>query len=197
MHVVLTDVLTCPRCGPNHGLVLLPEGVDERRVATGFLGCADCRTRYPIHGGVAELAVAEALPGAAADGTAEGAVRLAGLLGLAEAEGVVVVVGPAARHAAALASLVEGVEVIATLDGPAEGVSAARLGGALPFHTARIRAVALTGEAASSLLEEGARVVAVSGRLLLDPAPADAEARLEAAGLRVLGREGDTVVAAR
>lgn len=199
MHVALTDVLTCPRCGPGHGLILLPETVRERRAVSGFLGCADCRTRYPIRGGVAELALEEsptvAEATAVAGGTGKGAVRLAALLGLADADGVVLLAGPVAAHAAELAALVPGVEVVATLTEATAGVSTARLGGSLPFQSRRLRGVALTGEPASSLLEEGARVVGGGSRLLLEPAPGDARARLEALGMRVVAEEGETVVA--
>ena len=32
MHILLTDALTCPRCGPDFGLIVLAEGVEDRRV---------------------------------------------------------------------------------------------------------------------------------------------------------------------
>jgi hypothetical protein len=45
MHLSLSDLLTCPRCGPGWGLVLLPGEVRERRVETGVLGVC----YYPEH----------------------------------------------------------------------------------------------------------------------------------------------------
>lgn len=197
MHVALTDVLTCPRCGPGHGLILLPDEVEGRRVVAGFLGCADCRERYRIEGGVADLSGGDALAGAAPGGTEEGAVRLAGLLGLAGVQGVVLVAGPGAAHAGPLSELLEGVEVVATTMSPAPGGSAIRLGSTLPFQSGKLKGIALTGATADSLLEEGARALSPVARLLLDPAPVEARTRLEAAGLRVLAEEGGTVVAAR
>lgn len=59
-----------------------------------------------------------------------------------------------------------------------------------------MRGVVLSGSEAGRL-EEGARVVAPGGRLVVEPAPSDARERLEAAGLRVLAAEGGTVVAGR
>lgn len=56
MDIALSDLLTCPRCGPQHGLILLPEEVRDRRVLGGVLGCANCRERYRIEGGTADLA---------------------------------------------------------------------------------------------------------------------------------------------
>src|SRR5690606_8442394 len=53
MHIVLTDLLTCPRCGPAHGLILVADGLAERRVLDGALGCANCREKYEIRDGAA------------------------------------------------------------------------------------------------------------------------------------------------
>jgi hypothetical protein len=47
------------------------------------------------------------------------------------------------------------------------------------------------------MLEEAARLVRPTGRLLVDPAPADAAGRLAPLGLRPLAREGDVLVAVR
>lgn len=55
MHLVLTDRLTCPRCGPQFGLILLAERLEDRRVLDGALGCPNCRDRYPITGGFGDL----------------------------------------------------------------------------------------------------------------------------------------------
>ena len=199
MHVALTDVLTCPRCGPGHGLILVPDEVRDRRVVSGVLGCADCRTRYRVEGGVADLVGEGGSVGEVGDvGVGrEEAVRLGGLLGLAGVSGVVLLAGAASAVAASLSALVEGVEVVAMTGGSAPGVTAIRAGRALPFQSGKLKGVALTGGTADALLEEGARVVAPVARLLLDPAPAGAAARLEAAGLRVVASEGSVVVAAR
>ena len=196
MHVALTDVLTCPRCGPGHGLILLPEEVRERRVVSGFLGCADCRERYAVEGGVAGLAVDAPVEMAESERSEEGAVRLAGLLGLAGVQGVVLLAGPAAAEGEALSELLEGVEVVATTS-PGAGVSAMEVGGTLPFQSGTLRGIALTGGAADRLLEEGARALAPVGRLLLDPAPSDGRSRVEAAGLRVVAEQAGVLVAGR
>lgn len=215
MDVELSDLLTCPRCGPTYGLVLVPYEVEDRRVASGVLGCANCRERYPIEGGVADLRVGAVGDDPAAraatsetEGGADGAgvephVRLAGLMGLGEARGVVLVAGPAVARGPALSELVEGIEVVAVAE--ASGWSASSAGDpisrirattVLPFRSGSLRGVALTGRWAG-LLEEGARVLGREGRLVVDPAPPDAPARLEAGGLSVVAEEGGVVVAAR
>lgn len=67
MHILLTDVLTCPNCGPEFGLILLADRVENRRVLEGTLGCANCRERYGIDEGFADLRPSEAHRGAAPD----------------------------------------------------------------------------------------------------------------------------------
>lgn len=205
MFLPLTDLLTCPRCGPEHGLILLAERISDRRVLEGALGCPRCRTRYPVAGGFADL---RPEPGAAlsaaraepVEGAGEEAVRLAALMGL-EGAGYALLIGQGAVWAPAVAALFEGGEVIVVGEesagwGEARGVSRLAATGQLPFFARSLRGVALT-EGAAGWLEEGARVLAPGGRLLLEGAPADAGPRLEAAGLQLLAEERGAVVAVR
>lgn len=215
MDVGLSDLLTCPRCGPTYGLVLLPTEAADRRVRSGVLGCANCRERWEIADGVADLREfdfdfdfeSDFDTGFDADAETESpAVRLAGLMGLAEAQGTVLVAGPGAEHAGALTRLVEGIEVVAVptpgtgiggTPAASSGVSPMRVTRVLPFRTGGLRGVALTGGAVGLLLEEGARVLGREGRLVVDPSPADAASRVEAGGLRVVAEEGGVLVATR
>src|SRR3954447_12829389 len=102
MHILLTDVLSCPRCGPAFGLVLLADRVEDRRVLEGRLGCPNCREQYPVVAGALDARLPAERAGAADDAAgdaaatggvddAEAAVRLAALLGLAEVRGTVLV----------------------------------------------------------------------------------------------------------
>ncbi|HEX6910163.1 MAG TPA: hypothetical protein VF142_07205 [Longimicrobium sp.] len=211
MHILLTDALTCPRCGPDFGLILLAERIQERRVAEGHLGCANCRSRYPIRHRVADLRLGEsastepAEPAASADaGETEGeaGMRLAALMGLAGASGLALVAGPGARHAPAVSALVPELEVIA-VSGSADAVDAdadakvSRVlasGASLPFRGG-LRAAALTGGADDARLREGLRVLAPGARLVVDPAPADAAGRLRGLGAEVLLDEEGVAVA--
>lgn len=224
MHILLTDILTCPRCGPEFGLILLAERMVERRVLEGALGCSNCREKYPIRDAAVHFAephagrqAGTALPRAiqhdddsATDATdADEALRLAALMGVTQGPAYVLIAGPAVVRATRVGSLVEGLEVIAATtddnadlvptpaapDAVAAAVSRLIVASRLPLASARLAAVALTGAAADSLLEEGARVLAPLGRLVLEPAPPDAAARLTAAGLRVLAQEAGTIVA--
>jgi uncharacterized protein YbaR (Trm112 family) len=211
VHLSLSDLVTCPRCGPSHGLVLLPSVVRDRRVASGVLGCPNCRERYPIEGAVTDVRV----PGGAADRVEEGstpapgspgsgeAVRMAALLGLAESRGVVVLVGPAVAHGPALADLLEGIEVVVLASGDAAegsgpgGVSRFRVGETIPLRTGCAVGVALTGSSVA-LADEGVRVLRPGGRLLLHPASATLRERLMSGQtVTPVLDEGETLVARR
>jgi uncharacterized protein YbaR (Trm112 family) len=221
MHLSLSDLLTCPRCGPAHGLILLPGERRGRRLATGALGCPNCRERFAIDDGVADLRVPgtqpanppagggggggeadRAMRGSGGPGEDDPAIRLAALLDLASATGVVVLAGPAAAHAADLARLMEPVEVVA-LGGfgepahlPPGQVSRILVTGRLPFRDGALAGIALTGPA-TALLEDGARAVRPAARMLLAPADARLRARAEDAGMIVALHAGEILVVTR
>jgi uncharacterized protein YbaR (Trm112 family) len=206
VHILLTDLLACPRCGPEHGLVLLADRVEERRVIEGRLGCPNCREQYRIHAGVADLRSAaesgHAERGASGEGAPpdpDEAMRLGALLGLAEAAGTVLLAGQCSRHAPALASLLEQLEVVAygaaePVGGAATRVTRMRGGARLPFRDGVLRGVALSAAAAPPA--EALRVVQPGGRVVLLGASAEDARGLEAAGGQLL-LEQDGVVVAR
>ncbi|HEX6694667.1 MAG TPA: hypothetical protein VF035_08235 [Longimicrobiales bacterium] len=215
MHILLTDVLTCPRCGPEFGLILLAERMGDRRVEAGRLGCANCREQFGAASDGVWL-VPEGRERRQGKGSGEGkgpgergegdTVRIAALL--AASSGYLLLLGDAAEGAEGVADLLEGVEVIPVVppgastnltSGPRNGewgVSVVRAEG-VPVATGKMAGVALLGARADELLEEAARTVRPTGRLLVDPAPADARERLAKAGLRVLAEEGSTLLAIR
>jgi uncharacterized protein YbaR (Trm112 family) len=214
MHLSLSDLVTCPRCGPSHGLVLLPTEVRDRRVESGALGCPNCRERFAITAGVADLrgpgSGGSGAPGAAgavepetgSESDEASVLRLAALLGLAEPRGPVALAGPAVAAAGGLAALLDGVAVVALSSGEevvgsgGAPVSWIRSSGPVPFRDGVFGAVALTGPRAE-LVAEGLRVLRPGGRLLLEPANESVRsAALAAGGIQVL-REGPTLVVAR
>lgn len=200
MHILLTDILTCPRCGPAFGLILLADRVEERRVLAGVLGCSNCREKYPVIDGAVDFGVASHPVAPVGDSAA--AERLAALLGVTEGPAFLMLAGPAAAHAGALARMMDDVEVLtigasaAADDAP--GINRIYAGGPqLPIASGRVAAAALGGDAADVLLEEGARVVSPLGRLVLEPAPADAAEKLLRHGLRIVAQQDGTAVAVR
>lgn len=200
MHILLTDILTCPRCGPGFGLILLADRVEDRRVRTGLLGCSNCREKYPIRDGAVDFGATPERVEPRVDSSA--AERLAALLGVTRGPAFLLLAGPAAGHAAALADMLDDVEVL-TIDAVAEsddGPGINRIlarGPRLPIASAKIAGVALTGPAADALLDEGARAVSPVGRLVLDPAPPDAAERLVRHGMRIAAQQDGTAVAVR
>jgi uncharacterized protein YbaR (Trm112 family) len=200
MHILLTDILTCPRCGPAFGLILLADRAEDRRVLEGVLGCSNCREKYPIREGVVDFGAPPEPATAATDAAA--AERLAGILGVTEGPAFLLLAGPAAAHAGALAGMIDEIEVVtigaAATDDDGPGVNRIYAAGPpLPIASGKVAAVALTGPAADALLEEGARTVSPLGRLLLDPAPPDAAEKLRRHGMRVAAQQDGTAVAVR
>lgn len=206
MHILLTDVLVCPRCGSGFGLVLRADRLHERRVVEGGLGCSNCRETFPVREGVADLRFppgADLAPSVPAAGEEEDPVlRLAALLGLAEGGGLVLLAGPAIRHARGLATLLPEIEAVpvgapAEVEGGGNGVSPIAAGLPLPFIPRSVRAAALSGSPDALWIAEGVRVLAPSGRLLLEGAPPGTSESLRREGMDVLLEQGETIVAVR
>lgn len=143
MFIELTDILRCPTDHDENVLVLLPDGVEGRRVQSGHLGCMECGKVFPVRGGVAEFASAptEIAPSDRLTGPA-----MAAFLGLGGPGGYVAMVGAAAGAWADFAAVTEGVHVLAvnapagTVAGP--GVSLATAG-RLPVKSRHLRGVVL------------------------------------------------------
>jgi uncharacterized protein YbaR (Trm112 family) len=200
MHILLTDILTCPRCGPAFGLILLADRAEERRVLEGVLGCSNCREKYPVRDGVVNFGVEPEGTVPLADQTA--AERLAAMLGVTEGPAFVMLAGPATAHAGAIARMITEAEVVtigaAAQDGDGPGINRLYAGGPqLPVASGKVAGVALTGAAAELLLDEGARAVTPLGRLVLDPVPADAAEKLKRHGMRIAAQQDDTAVVVR
>jgi uncharacterized protein YbaR (Trm112 family) len=202
VHILLTDVLTCPRCGPETGLIVRSDVLKDRRVVEGALGCPQCETHYPIRGGIALLGPPQTVvePAAVIDDE-QASIRMAALLGATEPLGFLLVLGPAAAASVPLARMVDNTEIIADVTSAPSAsndtVSRMTFGERLPFYSGRLRGIWLSGDAADRLLEEAARVLHPMGRLVLEPYPTDAEQRLETAGLRVVAQQDETMLAVR
>jgi uncharacterized protein YbaR (Trm112 family) len=206
MHLLLTDRLTCPRCGPHFSLVLMADDLADRRVREGKLGCFNCREEYPVRKGVGDLRPPPRDPPPSPEGSpeddAEGALRLAAFLGVKEGPGHLLLVGECAAHAERLAAMIEEIEVVAVHPGlegreEIEGVSRIRMGPRIPLQQYATRGVALEGDAVGIYLDEALRVLGPQGRIVLFGADPDPSVRLEEAGLEVLLRTERVLVAGR
>jgi len=221
VHILLTDRLTCPQCGPTFGLVLLADRLENRVVHEGRLGCPNCRDDYPIAGGFADLRAAprEALPAGlagspagpiagtlAADrvhqGEVDAATKLLALLGIVGGPGTLALVGQparAARHVARALPEMYVAAIDADLAGwpDAERVSRLVSSPGLPFFSGALRGVVVDGCLGEEWIREAARVTAPRARVVLARPPEGGREWLEEAGLRVLASDPETIVAAR
>jgi uncharacterized protein YbaR (Trm112 family) len=207
MHLALTERLVCPKCGPPFGLILLAHDVRDRRVLDGDLGCANCRESYPVRGGFADLRPhprepLTAVPPQAGSPSieADDTLRLGALLGVTEGPGTLLIQGPAARHAEKLVELIGGVEIVSMYGGLAgrdevEGVSRIVAEPRIPFFSDIFRGILLSGVVTEGDLEEAARVVAPSNRMVVLEATPDACEKVSALELKVLLYEAGNLVA--
>ena len=201
MHLVLTDVLTCPKCGPTAGLIVLADRIERRRILEGKLGCAACQTNYPVRDGVADLRVKNRdLTRTEPLAYAGDPMRLAALMGITEGRGFSLILGPATQVSERITAMVPNLQLVAVEPGPrtpeAEGVSPVLVDSGLPLTGGSMRAVVLTGDVTAEVLRECARVAAGGARVVIESDVVSREA-VEASGLRVLAAEGNTIVATR
>ena len=208
MHLLLTDRLSCARCGPEFGLILLADQMRDRRVLEGVLGCPNCRDRYPIAGGFGDLRapprreLPRGLAGAPGERLSEEGERLPALLGLTQGPGTLLLVGGPAAHGAIVGSLLDDVQVVG-LDAdlvawPEEPEWSRIVGGpGLPFFSRTLRGVVADGRLGRTWIEEAARVAAPKSRVVIVQAPPAAPGWLRDTGLEIMAEEPGTVVAAR
>ena len=207
MHILLTDLATCPRCGPEWGLILLADEIADRNVIQGRLGCANCREEYPIHHAVADLRLGGDRPHPPPEATTdpERALRLAALLGVTRGGGWILLVGGGSELANSIRALVPEIEfarVAGTEDAQPQShdsnlILADR---GVPLRGGTVRGVALASGADAALLAEAARVVAPGGRVVVEGVEGsgpEVRGRAAAAGLDILLEDAGTLVAAR
>ena len=202
MHLLVTDHVTCPQCGPAAGLILLAEQMVERRILEGWLGCPSCQQKFRISSGLAKLLAGDAGSAAPASGhEPPSAVHVAALLGVPEGPGMVLLVGELAETAEEVADLVTDVEVLvatpyANVRAERPGVSRLQVGSRLPLRDRSMRGVAVHGSGLA-MLPEAARVCALAGRVAVWGANAEARSALTSAGMHVAAEEGETLLAVR
>ncbi|HEY0809307.1 MAG TPA: hypothetical protein VGD49_04060 [Longimicrobiales bacterium] len=201
MNLQLTDQLTCPRCGPEYGLILLADRVEARRVYEGRLGCAKCRTHFVVKDGVADLVVGEPADGAV-DVAASDPGRLAALMGVTEGPAMLLLLGPVERAAEEISARLEDIELIVAhgaIEAGVErmGVSRIRIGDMIPLRDGGMRAVAVANGSDAAQVRGAARVCALAARVVITNISDEVRASLPQLGLHVLAEQGETLVAVR
>jgi len=209
MHIVLTDITTCPRCGPEFGLVILADRIDNRRVQEGRLGCANCRMEYAVQAGVADLRwppgveAPPAVDAASKTGDEERPFRLAALLGVTEPGPPLLISGESPEFVQALQSHVPDAGVVGIGTAPPADVSRAGSvgmgwvvhGERFTFRDRSVSGVALTGDVTHSRIVEALRCLRRGARLVIDPAPVEAADLITSAGGELLLQQGTVAVA--
>lgn len=213
MHLLLTDRLTCPRCGPRFGLILLAREMRDRRVLEGTFGCSNCRDQYPVEEGFGDLRAPPRAPlppqePAAAESSEAGsgmedpaeALRLAALMGVTEGPGTLLLVGPSALHGGSVSRLIPGIEVVGMDPGlrflpQQEGVSRLVSRPGIPFSSGTFLGVTLSGPFEGGLVMEALRVLSPLGRIALRGPSPEVSALLKEGGLQILLEEDGFLVA--
>ncbi len=202
MNVLLTDILACPRCGNDFGLILLSHDTADRRVREGELGCPNCRDRFPIRDGFGDLRApprhaleAEAFPAL----PPQAGLTAAAGLGVAEGPGVFVFLGGVGRVAGEVALAVAGIEVAAVSAAAADwraepGVSRMVSRPGIPIRTGRVRGVAMDAHLWGQWGEEALRVLVPRGRLVLFGTAPEGTPWEGQEGVRVLLEDGAVTV---
>jgi len=214
MHLLLTDRLTCARCGPAFGLILLADRMVDRRVLRGSLGCPNCREQYLIEGGVADLRPPprRGLPAPVPPIEPAPAMHVAAMLGAGDDPSRVLLLGRSLRFAEELSALLPEAEWVLAggeeggwPDAPADSPLAAassrlHLRGGIPFRSMTFQGVVLDGEERTTddgVISEASRVLASGGRLVVvDAGPGVARMLMEG-GLGLLLDQREAVVAVR
>jgi uncharacterized protein YbaR (Trm112 family) len=206
VHILLTDLLTCPRCGPEFGLILLADSLVERRVLEGRLGCANCRDEYPVRAGVADLrtpdATASGEPPPAADGAdLERAFRIAALVGVGDRSGPVLVRGVDPPTLAEIARLLPNAQVFGSSSAPPREAAGQHgwlvHGPSVPLRDRSLIAAALVDAAAAPVATSAARLLAPDSHLVLERLPLETVTRDEPAAWSVVLEQDGFAVASR
>jgi uncharacterized protein YbaR (Trm112 family) len=163
MFIELTDHLRCPAAHDESFLVLLPDGVENRQVRSGTLGCPVCNATYVIEDGVVRFG-ASAVPAPERPSVPPPVAGLAAFLGLGGPGGYVGLVGDIAALGRDLVSAVPGVHFVG-LNAPAGSQGSDRVSlmeaPRIPVKARQLRGVILgSGYGASpEWIAEGIRAV--------------------------------------
>lgn len=204
MRLELTEVLACPRCGPDHGLIAFVDQMDGRRIVAGRLDCPSCEKRNPIRDGVVylcgsnseDLRVSTCVP------TDSGLADLASaLLGTPNGPEIILVGPGLASEAALLADMRPLASVLAYGEPLTQQHDRVHWivpgsGAPLPVRSARLHGAVMVG-VDSIDPAEAARVLAPECRLvILTPGP-ETPAFLPGASVRELAADSRAWVGVR
>ena len=191
----LLDALRCPGTHEESWLVAMVLEASGSSLLVAELACPVCGAEFRIVNGIAHFAdstpvASPALP--SEPYTRDMALRLAALLGVAESQLPVGLVGRYTAASGALASLVSAPQLLINSGPviPGPGVSCIVVADRLPLGVESLAAIAVdAAHATATFLDSATRALRLGGRLV---APADAPVP---AGMRELARDATEWVA--
>ena len=206
LHLLLVDQLICPRCGPEFGLVLWADKMKERRVLEGYLGCSNCRDKFLVVDGCADLRLnsnpEEGSGPSWIPGNLPTGIEIASLLGLTEGNGNVALIGHLASRIGDLSQITPNFEFVGishekVVTDRSIGVDRSNnisVGSRLPFRSRCFRGLVVSGKESSSCMQEVVRVLAPNGRLVVWQTTKELNEFFEDQGLRIVMQDNDIVV---
>jgi hypothetical protein len=173
MHLELVDALRCLRPHEPTALVASVERITDRDVVTGTLGCPVCDARYPVvDGAVVFDAACQAryrmAPAGPPGDMGEIATRVAAVLDLTDAGGVVLLQGAWADAAEAVSRIVPIAMVLLNPPGqPRAGEGRSPLYAPVaPLVQGSVRAAAVEGHADAALVDSVVTALRPGGRFM-------------------------------
>jgi uncharacterized protein YbaR (Trm112 family) len=180
VHIELTELLCCPRCGPPHGLIAFVDRMADRRLLDGRLDCPICEIRHPVRKGIVYLEAdgdATTDPSGATRPGPDSAAIAAALLGPPENAEILLLAGGATRLGPELADLRPDAAVVAW--GPPPASRHERVFSVVPgpglrprLRPGRLDGAVLTGDGEEWLPDVGQALATGARLVVLDPDPA-------------------------
>jgi len=200
----LTEVLACPRCGPDHGLIAFVDQMEGRRISSGRLDCPNCEERHPVVDGVVFMHGSDQadLGAQTVVTTDAGLAALAAALLGAPTGPEILFVGPGlASIATLLAEMRPQASVLAYACPTHERHERVHWivpapGAQLPMRSARLHGALAAGDSSIEPAEAG-RVLVPGCRLVILAPEAEAPTFLEAAPVRELASDSRAWVGIR
>ena len=167
MFIELIDLLRCPVDHEDSWLVAAFTKMDGRFVIEGKLGCPVCSASYAIARGVAEF-VSRDVDGDTPHITADDTLRFGALLGLTRPGKTIVIEGPEAASAFALAEMSQCRVIVLNAPedfGESESVGTVTASERIPLAAASADGIIATSTRGARL-QEAARILKPGGRIV-------------------------------
>jgi len=209
LHLLLVDQMTCPRCGPEFGLILLANEMEERKVMDGYLGCSNCRNQFPVANGMADLrSPFDLVPKQNFIGFSDRmptVTEVGALLDLTDGSGNVGLIGNLSNNIRDLSQEMSNFQFVGIhreMDHADSSLGADKgsriiCGSKLPFRSECFRGVVVSGKDSEECMMELVRTLAVGGRIAIWENVDEPSELLRNEGFDILMKQSDVAVLGR